>query len=210
MLFTIAQAATTVNTTFTETVTVVPPNVAVEIVKQPPSGWSPKDVLTAFLSILAVIVSFLNFYVSGSVAWVSFNFRDRVDDSNSARLWFSIRNRGRSTALVDMLTLSNYKSVDGGSPVCGGDFPLPGGPDGDYEMVEVKAGDVVAACIPLERLENHRANLESELIKSGIRKTVSFRDFYITTMFAGRDLNKKIPRKIAKKMERAVSKERGQ
>lgn len=204
MLHTLAQAAVTV----TETVTNTPsPTVPVEIVKQPSSGWEAKDIVTAVLSIVAVIVSFLNIYVSGPTARTAFKFWERTNEANPPKLWFSITNRGRSSALVDVLMLSNYKNVDGGFLVGKGGFPLPGGPDGDYELVEVKPGATVSIDIPLEHLENHRANLEAELAESGSRKDVSFRDFYITTVFAGREFKKKIPRRVVKKMKRALAEE---
>lgn len=204
MLHILAQTAVTV----TETVTSTPTPVPVEIVNQPSSGWQANEMVTAFLSVLAIVVSFLNFYVGGPIARTTFNFRERVDKANPPKLWFSITNRGRGSAPVDMLLLSNYKKTDGGFPISGGDFPLPGGPDGDYEMVEVKPGEIVSVDIPLECLECHRANLEAELVESGVQKSVSFRDFYITTVFAGRELKKKIPRRVAARMKRAVKKER--
>jgi len=204
MLHTLAQAAVTV----TETVTNAPsPTVPVEIVKQPSSGWETKDTVTAVLSIVAVIVSFLNIYVSGPIARTTFNFHERRNEANPPKLWFSITNRGRSSALVDILTLSDYKNTDSGFLVSGGGFPIPSGPDGDYELVEVKPGDTISIVIPLEHLENHRANLEAELAESGSRKDVSFRDFYITTNFSGREFKKKIPRRVVKKMKRALAEE---
>lgn len=204
MLHTLAQAVVTV----TETVTNAPPQpFSVEIVKQPSSGWEAKDTVTATLSILAVTVSFLNIYVGGPIAQTTFSFHERKNEANPPKLWFAITNRGRSPTLVDILMLSNYKNTDGGFLVDGGDFPLPSGPDGDYELVELKPGDIISIVIPLERLEKHRANLEAELAESGSRKGVSFRDFYITTVFAGRDFKKKIPRRVVKKMKRALVEE---
>ena len=205
MIHTLAQAAVTV----TETVTnAPPPTVPVEIVKQPSSGWEVKDIVTAVLSIVAIIVSFLSIYVDGPIARTAFKFWERKDEANPPQLSFLITNRGRSPALVDLLMLSNYKNADGGFLVGEGGFPLPGGPDGDYELVEVKPGATVSIDIPLERLENHRANLEAELAESGSRKSVSFRDFYITTVFAGREFKKKIPRRVVKKMKRALAEEK--
>ena len=64
MLLTLAQAATTVVTTFTETVTVTPPNVPVEIVKQPPSGWEAKDVAGSLIAGLSLLVSGVAFWFS--------------------------------------------------------------------------------------------------------------------------------------------------
>lgn len=205
MIHTLAQAAVTV----TETVTNTPsPTVPVEIVKQPSSGWETKDTVTAVLSIVAVIVSFLNIYVGGPIARTTFNFHERRNEANPPKLWFSITNRGRSSALVDLLMLSYYKNADGGFLAAGGDFPLPSGPNGEYEPVEVKPGDIVSIYIPLERLEKHRAYLEAKLAKSGSRKSVSFRDFYLTTVFAGRDFKKKIPRRVVRKMKRALAEEK--
>lgn len=205
MLYTLAQAAVTV----TETVTNAPPStVPVEITKQPSSGWEAKDTVTAVLSIVAVIVSFLNIYVSGPIARTTINFHERTDEANPPKLWFLITNRGRSPALVDMLLLSRYKNSYGGFLAGEGDFPLPGGPDGDYELVEVRPGDTVSIGLSLERLEDHRATLEAKLAESGSRKTVSFRDFYITTNFSGREFKKKIPRRVVKKMKRALEEEK--
>lgn len=205
MIHTLAQAAVTV----TETVTNTPsPTVPVEIIKQPSSGWEAKDIVTAVLSIVAIIVSFLSIYVDGPVARTTFNFYERRNEANPPKLWFSITNRGRSPALVDILTFSDYKNTDSGFLVGGGGFPTPSGPDGDYELVEVKPGNTISVIIPLERLEEHRANLEAELAESGSRKDVSFRDFYITTNFSGREVKKKIPRRIVKKMKRALAEEK--
>lgn len=206
MLHTLAQAAVTV----TETVTNTPsPTVPVEIIKQPSSGWEAKDIVTAVLSIVAIFVSFLNTYVSGPIARTTFNFYERTNEANPPKVWFSITNRGRSPALVDMLMLSNYKNTHGGFPVDGGDFPLPSGPKGEYELVKVRPGDTISVVFPLEHLENHRANLEAELAESGSRKKdVSFRDFYLTTYFSGREFKKKIPRRVVKKMKRALKEEK--
>lgn len=184
MLFTFADAATTV----VETVTVTPPNVRVEIVKQPSSGWEPKDIAGSILTVLSLGVSIMAFWFSlkswrmqGPVAKIRF-----LDFEPEFGVWLSIANVGRETGLLEPVVVSHSKGYDWCRlPI--EDFSFVDEPKHRKMLVP---GEYIAGLVPIREFAIAMRDSKLPLKKIGIR-----------AWFAGKGLNLKVPRKFRQKME---------
>lgn len=191
MLFNLAQAATTV----VETVTVTPPNVPVEIVKQPSSGWEAKDVAGSLIAGLSLLVSCVAFWFSlkswrmqGPVIKIRFQEFDP-----QFGVWLSMSNVGRETGLLERVAVSYTKEYDWCRlPV--EDFSFFDEPNhrkllapGEYISGEVPNREFAAA------MEDSGVPLKSVVIQ---------------VRFAGQELNVKLPRKERRAIEPYVEAER--
>lgn len=195
MLFTLAQAATTVVITVTETVTVTPPNVPVEIVKQPPSGWEAKDVAGLLIAGLSLLVSGVAFWFSlkswkmqGPVLKIRFQEFDP-----QYGVWLSMSNVGRETGLLESVIVSYTKGYDWCRlPVK--DFSFAGEPNHCKMLVP---GEYISGQVPIREFAIAMEDSNLPLKSVGIR-----------VRFAGQELNIKLPRKERRAIEPYVEEER--
>lgn len=191
MLFNLAQAATTV----VETVTVTPPNVPVEIVKQPSSGWEAKDIAGSLIAGLSLLVSCVAFWFSlkswrmqGPVIKIRFQ-----EFEAHTGVWLSMSNVGREPGLLESVVVSYTKEYDW-CRVPVSDFTFSDEPNhrkllapGEYISGVVPIGEFAAA------MEDSGLPLKS--VGTQVR-------------FAGQELNVKLPRKLRRAIEPYVEAER--
>lgn len=184
MLFTLAQAATTV----VVTVTVTPPNVPVEIVKQPLVGWEPRDFsglvlagLSLVVSIAAIWFSLKSWRMQGPVAKIRFQ-----DFEPEFGVWLSIANVGRETGLLEPVVVSYTKDFDWCRlPIEAFSF-----------MKEPKSrkmlmpGEYIAGQVSIREFATVMRESDLPLKKIGIQ-----------VWFAGKDLSIKVPRKFRRRIE---------
>jgi len=205
MLHTLAQAAVTV----TETVTNAPTAVPVEIVKQPQRGWETKDIvnliftlITSLIAILAVYQSGRNWRRDGPCAKTSIFLNG--DAPENLVLYYRLHNIGRSPALVHLFMVVNKKTRTR-RVVSARKFPLPEGPDGDYEQAKLKPGEVFGNTFTFDELENFRKDEWPNGKKASTQEAESFKDLRFETVVGNETVSAKIPRDIVKKLDAAIA-----
>lgn len=205
MLHTLAQAAVTV----TETVTNMPPRpVPVEVVKQPESRWETKDIVNSVITLIASLIAGFalfqtrrNWRRDGPVMKTS--FRLNGDKPENSTLYFNLNNIGRSPALVDFLVVVNKKTRSRRIAITK-NFPIPEGPDGDYELAELQSGDVFGATFSFDELENFRKDEWSNGMKISTQEAESFKDLRFETVAGNEKVSSKIPRDIVKQLDAMI------
>lgn len=191
MLFNLAQAATTV----VETVTVTPPNVPVEIVKQPSSGWEAKDVSGSLIAGLSLLVSCVAFWFSLK-SWrmqgpvIKIRFQEYVPRFG---VWLSMSNVGRETGLLENVAVGYTKEYDWCrlpvSDFCFWDEP--------NRRKLLAPGEYISGVVPIREFAAAMEDSGLPLKSVGIQ-----------IRFAGQELNVKLPRKERRAIEPYVEAER--
>lgn len=189
MLLALAQAATTV----VETVTETPSTVPVEIVRQPESGWSATEVFTLAFAALSLLVSmgalafsFKSWKMQGPVAKIRISEYDP-----SLGVWVSIVNVGRETGLLEPVQINGANGYDWCVlPVS--DFSFCDQPN---QCKMLQPGEYISGSIDNQDFARVLLNSDAELKDIGVR-----------ARFAGRELNVKVPRKIRREMRPYVLK----
>ncbi len=185
MLSIFAEAATTV----VQTVTVTPPNVLVEIVKQPSNGWSVKDFISPVIALFALIVSFLSWRYQGALP--RFSAEVYGESISTAIVRVNLINFGRLTAQPGSVEIVG----PGGDfwPVTRGDF-VPLHLEDEIEQKPLKPGDMFIGDAKLEEI--------ASLMRS---PTDTLRSVHFETVVSGKKLKCKVSRRTARKWQAEFS-----
>lgn len=185
MPFTLAEAAAT---TVIETVTVTPPNIPVEIVKQPSSGWALKDILSPVIALLALGVSILTWKAQGAVpkfktyVWGTF--------ARDAKVRISLTNFGRLEAVPGPVGLCG-PGIDY-YPVTEGDF-VPVYDEDEIEQKPLFPGNTFTADMSLDEI--------ASFVPRDLKDSTTLRSFYFDTWVSGKAVKIKVSRKDARKWQ---------